>query len=263
MKYRITKEQQEFYRQNGFVVIEDFLDNQELETWRSVTEDAVQQRMRERNGLTNQDDPDAFYSQVFVQCVRLADTHEGMARLMLDARLGEAAATLAGVQGIRIWHDQALFKQPYGNPTGWHLDNPYWSFYSRDAISIWVALDRATLANGCLWYMPGTHKTARIDNAGIGANIASLFKIYPEWASMSAVPAPCPAGSAVFHNGLTAHGAGANMTRYPRRAMTCAYMPDGSTFNGQKNVLRDDYFQSLKVGDVLDDPRQVPLIFKR
>ena len=45
--------------------------------------------------------------------------------------------------------------------------------------------------------------------------------------------------------------------------MTCAYMPDGSTFNGQKNVLRDDYFQSLKVGDVLDDPRQVPLIFKR
>ena len=263
MKYRITKEQQEFYRLNGFVVIEDFLDSQELETWRSVTEDAVQQRMRERNGLTNQDDPDAFYSQVFVQCVRLADTHEGMARLMLDARLGEAAATLAGVQGIRIWHDQALFKQPYGNPTGWHLDNPYWSFYSRDAISIWVALDRATLANGCLWYMPGTHKTARIDNSGIGANIASLFKIYPEWATMSAVPAPCPAGSAVFHNGLTAHGAGANMTRYPRRAMTCAYMPDGSTFNGQKNVLRDDYFQSLKVGDVLDDPRQVPLIYKR
>lgn len=263
MKYRITKEQQEFYRQNGFVVIEDFLDSQELETWRSVTEDAVQQRMRERNGLTNQDDPEAYYSQVFVQCVRLADTHEGMAHLMLDARLGEAAATLAGVQGIRIWHDQALFKQPYGNPTGWHLDNPYWSFYSRNAISIWVALDRATLANGCLWYMPGTHKTARIDNSGIGANIASLFKIYPEWATMSAVPAPCPAGSAVFHNGLTAHGAGANMTRFPRRAMTCAYMPDGSTFNGQKNVLRDDYFQSLKVGDVLDDPHQVPLIFKR
>jgi ectoine hydroxylase-related dioxygenase (phytanoyl-CoA dioxygenase family) len=263
MKYRITKEQQAFYRENGFVVIEDFLEPQELETWRSVTEDAVQQRLRERNGLTNQDDPDAYYSQVFVQCVRLADTHEGMARLMLDPRLGEAAATLAGVQGIRIWHDQALIKQPYGNPTAWHLDNPYWSFYSRDAISIWVALDRATLANGCLWYMPGTHKTARIDNTGIGPNIADLFKVYPEWVKLSAVPAPCPAGSAVFHNGLIAHAAGANMTPHPRRAMTCAYMPDGSTFNGQKNVLRDDYFRSLKVGDIIDDPQQVPLIFKR
>jgi ectoine hydroxylase-related dioxygenase (phytanoyl-CoA dioxygenase family) len=263
MKYRITQEQQTFYRQNGFVVIEDFLDQQELETWRAVTEDAVQQRMRERNGLTNQDDPDAYYSQVFVQCVRLADTHEGMAHLMLDARLGEAAATLAGVEGIRIWHDQALIKQPYGNPTAWHLDNPYWSFYSRDAISIWVALDRATLANGCLWYMPGTHKTARVDNTGIGANIAGLFKLYPEWATQRAVPAPCPAGSAVFHNGLIAHAAGANMTPLPRRAMTCAYMPDGSTFNGQKNVLREDYFQSLKIGDVLNDAKQVPLIFSR
>ena len=263
MKYKITKEQQEFYRQNGFVVVEDFLDPTELETWRRVTEEAVQQRLRERNGLTNQDDPEAYYSQVFVQCVRLADTHEEMARLMLDARLGEAAATLAGVQGIRIWHDQALFKQPYGNPTGWHLDNPYWSFYSRNAISMWVALDRATLANGCLWYIPGSHKTASEKNTGIGANIGGLFKIYPEWAKMRAVPVPCAAGSAVFHNGLVAHGAGANMTPSPRRAMTCAYMPDGSTFNGQKNVLRDDYFQSLKIGDVIDDPRQVPLIFKR
>jgi phytanoyl-CoA hydroxylase len=223
----------------------------------------VRKRLAERNGLTNQNDPDAYYSQVFVQCVRLADTHAGMAELMLDARLGEAAGTLAGVNGIRIWHDQALFKQPYGNPTGWHLDNPYWSFYSKNAISLWVALDRATLANGCLWYIPGTHRTARFDNSEIGQNIGGLFRVYPEWVKRKAVPAPCPAGSAVFHNGLVAHGAGANMTPLPRRAMTCAYMPDGSTFNGQQNVLREDYFRSLKYGDVLDDPQQVPLIWKK
>jgi ectoine hydroxylase-related dioxygenase (phytanoyl-CoA dioxygenase family) len=263
VKYKITNEQKAFYDENGFVVIEDFLDAGELETWRTVTEDAVKQRLLERNGLTNQNNPDDYYSQVFVQCVRLADTHEGMAHLMLDERLGKAAGTLAGVDGIRIWHDQALFKQPYGNPTGWHLDNPYWSFYSPHAISIWVALDRATLANGCLWYMPGTHKQARYDNSGIGSNIASLFSIYPEWAHLKAVPAPCAAGSAVFHNGLVAHGAGANMTPNPRRAMTCAYMPDGSTFNGQKNVLRDDYFARLKPGDVIDDPQQTPLLWKR
>ena len=62
---------------------------------------------------------------------------------------------------------------------------------------------------------------------------------------------------------MIAHGAGANITPFPRRAMTCGYMPDGSTFNGIKNVLRDDYFASLKIGDVIDDPRQVPLIWKR
>ncbi len=77
-----------------------------------------------------------------------------------------------------------MIKPPYGNPTAWHLDNPYWSFYSRDAISIWVALERATLANGCMWYLPGTHKQARYDNAGIGENMRDLFKFYPEWQNL-------------------------------------------------------------------------------
>lgn len=263
MKYKITQAQKDFYRAHGYIAIEDFLDDKELETWRQVTDDAMRQRLIERNGLTNQNDPDQYYSQVFVQCVRLADTHEGMAKLMLDERLGEAAGELAGVDGIRIWHDQALIKPPYGNPTAWHLDNPYWSFYSRDAISIWVALDRATLANGCMWYLPGTHLLARYDNVGIGENMADLFRVYPEWREIEAVPVPVAAGSAVFHNGLIAHGAGANMTPRPRRAMTCAYMPDGCIFNGQRNVLREDYFNALQIGDVLDDPRQVPLIWKR
>ena len=67
----------------------------------------------------------------------------------------------------------------------------------------------------------------------------------------------------MFHNGLVAHGAGANMTPRPRRAMTCAYMPDGSTFNGQQNVLTEAYFKSLKLGDMIDDDKQVPLIWRR
>ncbi|RKU09898.1 phytanoyl-CoA dioxygenase, partial [Candidatus Poribacteria bacterium] len=57
------------------------------------------------------------------------------------------------------------------------------------------------------------------------------------------------------------HAAGPNMTTRPRRAMTCAFMPDGSTFNGKQNVLPEDYFNSLTVGDLLDDPKQNELIW--
>ena len=74
---------------------------------------------------------------------------------MLDQRIGKMAAQLAGVDGIRIWHDQALIKRPWANPTAWHLDTPFWSFSDRNAISIWVALDNATLENGCLFFIPG------------------------------------------------------------------------------------------------------------
>lgn len=265
MQWQVTGEQKSFYDENGFVVIEDFLTPDELEHWRTTTQEAVDQRLASevKGILNNQGDPDNYYAQVFTQCVKLADTHAGMRALMLDPHLGEAAATLAGVDGIRIWHDQALFKPPYGNPTGWHLDNPFWSFSSRQAISIWVALDDATLANGALFYVPGTHKTARFERTNIGQNQGDLFKMYPEWREIATVGTPCPAGSAVFHNGLTAHGAGANMTNAPRRAMTCAYMPDGATFNGVKNVLPDEYFRTLTVGDVLCDDAVNPLVWRR
>ena len=177
------------------------------------------------------------------------------------SRLGEMAAALAGVDGIRIWHDQALIKEPWANPTAWHLDNPYWSFSSRNAISIWVALDDATLHNGCLYFLPGTHKEASFENSGITENMSDLFRVYPQWVGREALAAPMKAGDCSFHNGLLAHGAGANMTPGRRRAMTCAYMPDGEVFNGQKNVLPDSYIQTLAVGDVLQNDEFNPLIY--
>jgi phytanoyl-CoA hydroxylase len=271
MKTELTQEQIDSYRENGFLAIEGFLDDAELAHWRIVTDDAVRSRLSDVSAgtagraasLTNQGDPAAYYSNVFTQCIHLAETHEGMRELMYDPRLGEAAGTLAGVDGIRIWHDQALIKQPFGNPTAWHLDDPYWSFHSRDAISIWVALDDATLLNGAMMYIPGSHKKAQWENAPIGEGLGELFDIYPEWKKIDPLPVPVPAGSAVFHNGLTAHGAGANMTARPRRAMTCAYMPNGSTFNGQSNVLPPEYLATLRVGDVLNNDAVNPLIWRR
>lgn len=250
-------EQVQWYRENGFLVVENFLSSRELEHWRHTTDEAVSQRLES----LKPDVDDSYYSQVFTQCIKLADTHAGMREIMFDARLGEFVATLAGVDGIRIWHDQALIKPPFGNPTAWHLDNPYWSFSSRNSLSIWVALDDATRDNGCLYYLPGTHKTATYENTSIGKHQADLFKIYPQWRQIDSVACPARAGTAVFHNGLTAHGAGANMTKGQRRAMTCAFMPDGEVFNGVQNVLPKSYFDTLQIGDLLDDNTVNPLIW--
>ena len=93
--------------------------------------------------------------------------------------------------------------------------------------------------------------------------MADLFKVYPEWKEIEPVSGQCPAGSIVWHNGLTAHGAGVNMTTRPRRAMTCAFMPDGCTFNGKQNVLPEDYFNTLEIGDLLDDEKQNTLIWHK
>jgi phytanoyl-CoA hydroxylase len=259
----VSAEPIEHYRQQGFVVLEGFLEADELQTWRAVTDEAVRQRLSRTFDLTNQANPDTFYAQVFTQALNLRNSHPGMAKLLYDERLGRVAGTLAGVDGVRVWHDQALIKPPYGNHTAFHFDDPYWSFYSHDAVNVWVALDEATLANGCLWYLPGTQHEAKFELVAIGENLGDLFKSYPSWRQIEAVPAPCPAGSVIFHNALVAHAAGVNLTPYPRRAMTVAYMPEGSRFNGQQSILPEAYFKSLTVGDVLDNDEVNRLVWRR
>ena len=91
--------------------------------------------------------------------------------------------------------------------------------------------------------------------------MSEIFQIYPEFKQTKSVAAPMKAGSCSFHNGLTIHGAHANMTPGFRRAMTCAYMPDGNIFNGEPNILPADYLKKIKIGDLLNDEEQNPLIY--
>ena len=204
-----------------------------------------------------------YFGKVFDQLLNLWQTDEGVKELMCDARIGSMAANLAGVDGIRIWHDQALFKRPWANPTSWHLDTPFWSFSDRRALSIWIALDDVTPENGCLFFIPGSFHETTFENKGIGKNMDAIFQVYPQLVNAKSAAAPMKAGSCSFHNGLTIHGANANMTGGFRRAMTCAYMPDGNVFNGEPNILPESYLQTLKVGDLLNNEKQNPLIFDR
>ena len=269
MTHQLTTEQIESYRSSGFLVIENFLSGDELEHWRKTVTTAVKERggikipgkeikVGEADGINEDAD---YFGKVFDQLINLWQTDKGVKEIMLDERLGKMAAQLAGVDGIRIWHDQALIKRPWANPTAWHLDTPFWSFSDRNAISIWVALDNATLENGCLFFIPGSHKQTSFDKITIGRNMDGIFDVYPQLKNSMPIAAPMKAGSCSFHNGLTVHGANANMTSGFRRAMTCAYMPDGNVFNGEPNILPDKYVEKLRVGDPLNNDELNPLIY--
>ncbi|MBU1820361.1 MAG: phytanoyl-CoA dioxygenase family protein [Bacteroidetes bacterium] len=269
MKTTLDAEQIQSYQENGFLVVEDFLSADELAFWREAVDEAITNRKGKKlpdrasvYGKGDEKDKD-YYDKVFDQMINLWMDNEKVRQLMVNEHIGKMAAELAGVDGIRIWHDQALVKKPWANPTSWHLDTPYWSFSDRRAISIWVALDDATLENGCLFFIPGSHHTTTFENPGIGKNMGAIFDFYPEFRATRSVAAPMKAGSCSFHNGLCIHGAHANMTPGQRRAMTCAYMPDGNTFNGIQNILSDEQVARLNVGDLLNDERQNPLIYSR
>ena len=88
-----------------------------------------------------------------------------------------------------------------------------------------------------------------------------VFDTYPQFKKSNPVAAAMKAGSCSFHNGLTIHGANANMTSGFRRAMTCAYMPEGNLFNGEPNILPEAYLKTLRIGDPLNSDEQNPLIY--
>lgn len=255
------------YKEDGYLIVRNFIDPTELETWRNTVDSAVQNRanmkLPDREFVGDLEDDEKYYESVFVQRLNLWKDNPPVKDLILDPEIGRIAAELAGVEGIRCWHDQALYKPPYGNPTSFHLDVPFWSFTTRNAISIWVALDDVNEQNGCLYYMPGTHTETSFDNPGITADMASIFNCYPQLKNRTVKPAIMKAGDVSFHNGNIIHGAGPNMTPKMRRAMTCAFMPDGSIFNGQRNILSNAQVARLKVGDLLNDDEQNPLIWPR
>ena len=81
MKTDVTPAQVEQYQSQGYIVIENFLDKTELEHWRTAVAEAVAMRLGDKTILSNQGMPNSFYAQVFLQCLRLADIHPGMAEL--------------------------------------------------------------------------------------------------------------------------------------------------------------------------------------
>ena len=268
MKTALTPQQIESYQSAGWIIVEDFLDADEraaLDT--AVTQGVAEMGNRKFTGEGNKaivDSTETYYDRVFLQRLNLWRINDTVRECLLSPQLGQMLCSLAGIDGIRVWHDQTLQKLAWGNPTSWHMDVPNWSFHSPNAISIWIALDDATMQNGCMYYLPGSHKIGDFNRkGGFGPNMGAIFDEYPALKSVEPVAVELKAGSAAFHNGQMAHAAGPNMTPYPRRAMTCAYMPDGATFNGIQNILSDEHIARLKVGDVLDDERQTPLVWSK
>src|SRR6478609_3693474 len=123
MKTDITPEQAEAYRADGFLIVEDFLSSAEVSELGSAVDEAVT-LMGNRKISAGPDwrDGDGFYERVFKQRLNLWMINQIVKRYMLAPELGRMLCTLANVDGIRVWHDQALIKGPFGNPTAWHID---------------------------------------------------------------------------------------------------------------------------------------------
>ncbi|ACT02208.1 phytanoyl-CoA dioxygenase family protein [Paenibacillus sp. JDR-2] len=244
----LTEEQVRYYRENGFVQIDDMLSAEEVEELRGYLEEA----MSAQNGRSTQTAASGdLYFKVLNQRVNTWRDHGGMARFVLSRRFADAAKQLSGASGVRLFHDHALLKMPQDSkPTPWHQDLPYWPMNEPGALSIWIALDDVDEYNGCMMLVPKSQKIKNLKSIDL-VNPEDIFS--SEGAKdvdrNTAAVVRMKAGSCSFHDGLTFHYAHANETDKPRRALAIVYMPDGTTYSGANHVCTDGL--GFQKGDVL------------
>ena len=214
------------FERDGFVVVPDLLTSEELDHYGRVVTEAVAARTAADTTPLAQK---SRYQQSFVQCMNLWEDHPQVAPLTFHPRVGQAAAELLGVPAVRLWHDQALFKQPGGRPTDAHQDHPYWPIQETASVTAWVPFEGSTLASGAMAYLPGSHTIGLRRFVNIFFGDPEDLLAHPEVAGIEPVLVEVPKGSVAFHHGLTVHLANPNTTDRPRAVHTMIYVPDGST----------------------------------
>jgi hypothetical protein len=214
----------ERYRRDGFVHAQGLLPRAEVEALAPFVDEAVARRKVHDTRALDEKSP---YEQSFIQCQYVWEDFPGVGGLTFHQTLGAALGALLAAEKVRLWQDQALYKEAGGRETEAHQDHAYWPIAEADTITAWIPLCAVGHDTGCMGYVPGSHR-AELEFVDIfrtpGAGHALM-------ARQAAQPVYCPAepGDVLFHHGHTVHMAKPNRSAHMRRAYTGIFFKDGCT----------------------------------
>jgi ectoine hydroxylase-related dioxygenase (phytanoyl-CoA dioxygenase family) len=230
----------EAFREQGFIQFKGFFSTAEMDELRAAIDAAIAANRERIVGAQGGGRLSDGYEKVFNQMVNLWVDSPGAKAYSFSRRLAEAGRQLTGSRHVRIYHDHAMIK-PAGQDsraTNWHQDAPYWPMDPIGSFSAWIAVDDVTIANGCLHFVPGSHKFGLLEAIQLtDANDSIVDKMRKSGHAVAEpVPMEMAAGGVTFHHGCNFHYAGPNQTELPRRAHAIIYIPADTIFTGGKDA---------------------------
>jgi ectoine hydroxylase-related dioxygenase (phytanoyl-CoA dioxygenase family) len=258
--YALAPQLAEAFRRDGHVVTRGVCTADEIAAYRPLIQAAVAKFNKQTKPLAERD----TYHKAFLQIANLWEIDEGVKRYVLARRFAKIAADLMGVKGVRIWHDQALFKEPGGGPTPWHQDQYYWPLKTANTITMWMPLVDAPRTMGTVKFATGTHRKGPLASMHISDESEQFFQNYVRDSGCDVGQYDLSAGDATWHYGWTLHAAPGNESDKMREAMTVIYFEDGAKVAEPANQHQPAdlarWLTGLKPGDVAASPLN-PLVY--
>jgi len=224
--------QAEAFRKNGHTLVKGVLSKDEALVYRGVINEAAYKYNTEKRKMEERD----TYGKAFLQIMNLWEVDQQVRKFTLAKRFAKIAASLLGVSNVRLYHDQALYKEAGGGLTPWHQDQYYWPLSTSNTITMWMPLIDIDEDMGMLTFASQSHKRGFVENVAISdASEALLEKHIHEQGFAITRAKSMQAGDATWHYGWTLHNAPGNLSAVTREVMTIIYFADGATVTEPKN----------------------------
>lgn len=258
--YGLTKEQIEFYEANRYIKLKQVLNAETLQFFN----DAITQQVNKMNTVETAIEERSTYGKAFLQLFNLWREDEVVKELIFSKRLAKIATDLMQTDGVRIYHDQALFKEGGGGITPWHADQYYWPLETDKTVTAWMPLQATPLELGPLEFSAGSHQIVEGRELEIGDESEVAIQQKLRVTDFKHVIEPFDAGEISFHSGWVFHRAGANVTNEMRKVMTIIYMDKDMKLKqpDNKNQINDwnTWCPGATVGEVINSPIN-PVLF--
>lgn len=249
-----------FYQKNRFVKLKNVLDADTLAYYNEAISRKVEFLTNQNQPLDQRD----TYGKAFLQVFNLWREDEASKTFVLSKRLGQIAAQLMQTDGVRLYHDQALFKEAGGGITPWHADQYYWPLSSDKTITAWIPLQPVPLQMGPLEFSAGSHAIVEGRELSIGDDSEQKIAQRLRVTDFQHVIEPYDLGEVSFHSGWIFHRAGANQTDQVRKVMTMIYMDKDMRLKQPENRHQindwNTWCPGAEVDQVIDTPLN-PVIY--
>jgi ectoine hydroxylase-related dioxygenase (phytanoyl-CoA dioxygenase family) len=250
--FQLTTDQIDFFRENGFIKIKSVLSPETIEAMDVIISEEVDRLNTQHLEMKDRD----TYGKAFLQIMNIWRNSDLVKQIVFSKRLAKIAADLLEVEGVRLYHDQALYKEPGGGHTPWHADQYYWPVASPKTVTAWIPLQETTFELGPLEFSAKSFEIVDGRDKEIGDESQAILANILKKSGFNHVVEPFDLGEISFHTGWLYHRAGPNTTDKMRKVMTMIYLDKDMTLKAPENKNQqadwDTWCPGAVVGEVID-----------